>query len=341
MHGGSVLDRTCHSNADPREYDRGLSETHVRLPVPPTAQHVPAAVEQVLLSPGRPLEPSLRASMESTFRHDFSRVRMHADSPAHASAAGLRAAAYTVGPHVAFARDAYDPASEAGRRLIAHELAHVVQQSRGHGRSGEAEAEREAAQVADRAAAGRDAEPVRATPVRIARQPATATAERELEVEAVEVGGKSYVLYQTEVRTGGSSSWLANNPGNMDYTPDLVEWGAYEGKKLKWGKHRFAIFPNEEAGLHAVQRFLRKHQGRRDITLMMNLFAPAGDLSNDPQLYAKRVASALGVPLGTLVSDLTDEQLAVFASTIKDVEGWKPGQTYPRGDPALPEQARR
>ena len=74
---------------------------------------------------------------------------------------------------------------------------------------------------------------------------------------------------------------------------------------------------------------------------MMNLFAPAGDLSNDPQLYAKRVASALGVPLGTLVSDLTDEQLAVFAATIKDVEGWKVGQTYRRGDPALPEAARR
>jgi hypothetical protein len=107
------------------------------------------------------------------------------------------------------------------------------------------------------------------------------------------------------------------------------------------GKHRFAIFPNEETGLRAVQRFLRKHQGRRDITLMMNLFAPAGDLSNDPQLYARRVASALGVSVGTLVSDLTDEQLAVFASTIRDVEGWTKGQTYRRGDPALPDEARR
>ena len=208
-------------------------------------------------------------------------------------------------------------------------------------RRDQGDAEREAAQAADEASAGRRVTPLSATPVRIARQPATAAAERELEVEAVEVGGQSYVLYQTEVRTGGSSSWLANNPGNMDYTPDLVEWGAYDGKKLKWGKHRFAIFPNEETGLSAVQRFLRKHQGRRDLTLMMNLFAPAGDLSNDPQLYAKRVATALGVPVGTLVKDLTDEQLAVFASTIKDVEGWTKGQTYQRGDPALPEEARR
>ncbi len=292
-------------------------------------------------SPGRPLEPTLRATMESRFGHDFSRVRVHADGLADASAEVVRARAYTLGSHIAFARGAYDPATDAGTRLVAHELAHVVQQSRTHGSCGEGEAEREAAHTADAAAAGRRVAPVRATPLRIARQPITAFAERELEVEAIEVGGRSYVLYQAEVRTGGSSSWLANNPGNMDYTPDLVAWGAYEGKRLKWGKHRFAIFPNEETGLRAVQRFLRKHQGRRDLTLMMNLFAPAGDLSNDPQLYARRVATALGVPVGTLVKDLSDEQLAVFARTIKDVEGWTKGQTYRRGDPALPEEARR
>jgi uncharacterized protein DUF4157 len=278
----------------------------------------------------------LRAAMESRFLHDFSRVRIHADSAAEESAAALGARAYTVGPDIAFARGAHDTASDAGRRLVAHELAHVVQQTRGHGSGDEGSAEREAAEVAD----GRRAAPVLRTPVRVARQPVTAPAERELEVQAVEVAGQSYVLYQKEVRTAGSSSWLANNPGNMDYTPDLVDWGAYEGKKLKWGKHGFAIFPNEETGLLAVQRFLRKHQGRRDITLMMNLFAPAGDLSNDPQLYSKRVAAALGVPVATLVQDLTDDQLAVFAGTIKEVEGWKVGQIYPRGDPALPAGAR-
>lgn len=301
---------------------------------------VPAHAMQVVRSPGRPLEPKLRATMESTFAHDFSRVRVHSDDFADASAAALQARAYTLGPHIAFARGAYDPTTEAGRRLVAHELAHVVQQSGGHGASGEGEAEREAAQTADAAEAGRRVAPLKGTPVRIARQPATAFAERELEVEAVEVGGRSYVLYESEVRTGGSSSWLANNPGNMDYTPELVGWGAYEGKKLKWGKHRFAIFPNEETGLRAVQRFLRRHQGLRDLTLMMNLFAPAGDLGNDPQLYARRVATALGVPVGTLVKDLTEEQLAVFARTIRDVEGWVKGQTYARGDPALPERAR-
>ena len=116
----------------------------------------------------------------------------------------------------------------------------------------------------------------------------TAPAEREHEVEAVVVGKQTYVLYQKEVRTAGSSAWLANNPGNMDYTPELVAWGAYEGKSLPWGQHRFAIFPDEGTGLVAVQKFLRTHQGMRDIKLMMNMFAPAGDLKNDPDKYAKR-----------------------------------------------------
>jgi hypothetical protein len=291
-------------------------------------------------SPGKPLEPALQAEMGLRFHYDFSRVRVHDDRAASELAAEHRAQAYTIGSEIAFARGAHDTRSEAGRRLVAHELVHVVQQGRPNGAHGVHDAEREAAQLGAAAAAGHSVAPVRATPVRMARQTVAGEAERELEVEAVEVDGKSYVLYQKEVRTAGSSSWLANNPGNMDYTPELVDWGAYEGKKLKWGAHRFAIFPNLETGLRAVQRFLRKHQGQRDLTLMMNMFAPAGDLGNDPQLYAKRIAKALNVPLGTLVKDLSDEQLAAFADEIKAVEGWKEGTTYRRGDPALPESAR-
>jgi hypothetical protein len=291
--------------------------------------------------PGVPLEPALRAELEPRLGHSFGRVRIHADSAAGESAAALGARAYTVGPHIAFASGAYEPGSDGGRRLVAHELVHVVQQDRARTSSGAVAAEREAAQLGDAAAAGRRVAPVMATPVQIAAQEATATAERELEVEAIEVAGRSYVLYQTEVRTGGSSAWLANNPGNLDYTPDVVDWGAYEDKKLKWGAHRFAIFPNLESGLGAVRRFLRKNQGRRDITLMMSMFAPAGDVDNDPDRYAKQVAAAVGVPVGKLVRDMSDEQIARFAEAIKTVEGWTEGTTFRRGDPALPEQARR
>lgn len=172
----------------------------------------------------------------------------------------------------------------------------------------------------------------------------TALAEREREVEAINVGGTNYVLYQTKVRGGGSSSWLANNPGNLDYTADTVAWGCYEDKALIWGKHRFAIFQDESTGLAAVRGFLRKYQTIRDITLMMNLFAPASDWKNNPTQYSEKVAKRIGPPVTvhTLVKDLTDDQIRLFAEAIKDAEGWKPGPVndVPRGDPSLPESVR-
>src|SRR5215471_8708809 len=187
-----------------------MSGTHDVVRVPPKAAP-PVPAERMRRSGGRPLEPKLRAEMESRLRHDFSRVRIHADPAARESAAALRAQAFTVGEDISFASGAYDPGSEAGRRLVAHELVHVVQQSRPHGAAGAVAAEREAAQAGDAAAAGRRAAPALSTPVGIARQAVPGVAERELEVEAVEAEGRSYVLYQREVRTAGSSSWLANN----------------------------------------------------------------------------------------------------------------------------------
>jgi hypothetical protein len=69
--------------------------------------------------------------MESRFGHDFSRVRVHADAKAAESSLAVNALAYTVGEHVVFGPNRYDHATDAGRRLIAHELAHVVQQQAG------------------------------------------------------------------------------------------------------------------------------------------------------------------------------------------------------------------
>jgi len=89
---------------------------------------VPGQVEDVLRSPGAPLAAADRAEFEQRYGHDFSRVRIHADSQAAASARALQAQAYTVGPHVAFGTGRYAPGTPAGRALLAHELAHVVQQ---------------------------------------------------------------------------------------------------------------------------------------------------------------------------------------------------------------------
>ena len=87
-----------------------------------------SGVRQTLDSPGQPLGESLRPAMESQFAFDFSKVRIHTDSRAAASAKSLNARAYTVGNNVVFGPGRFAPNTTEGRRLLAHELTHVVQQ---------------------------------------------------------------------------------------------------------------------------------------------------------------------------------------------------------------------
>lgn len=89
----------------------------------------PASVHRTLSSPGRPLDPGTRSDMESRFGHDFGNVRIHNDSQAGQSARDIHAHAYTSGDHIAFAPGKYQPESCSGRELLAHELAHTVQQA--------------------------------------------------------------------------------------------------------------------------------------------------------------------------------------------------------------------
>jgi Domain of unknown function (DUF4157) len=89
---------------------------------------VPGAVSDVVATPGRPLEPAARTFMEPRFGRSFGDVRIHDDRRAADSAAQIHAEAYTLGRHVVFGAGRYAPSTESGRRLLAHELAHVVQQ---------------------------------------------------------------------------------------------------------------------------------------------------------------------------------------------------------------------
>ncbi|MCX5561516.1 DUF4157 domain-containing protein [Streptomyces sp. NBC_00038] len=79
-------------------------------------------------SRGRPLDPVNRAFTEPLFGQDFSQVRVHTDERAAESARSLGALAYTVGQDIVFGANQYQPHDRAGRSVIAHELAHVVQQ---------------------------------------------------------------------------------------------------------------------------------------------------------------------------------------------------------------------
>jgi hypothetical protein len=90
---------------------------------------VPAIVHDVLRSSGQPLETGTREFMESRFGQDFSGVRVHTDSRAAESARAVNALAYTVGRDVVFDSGRYAPKTQAGQKLMAHELTHVVQQN--------------------------------------------------------------------------------------------------------------------------------------------------------------------------------------------------------------------
>lgn len=89
---------------------------------------VPPIVHRVLRSPGQPLDTATRAVFEPYFGHDFSGVRVHTDTKAAESARAVNALAYTVGRDVVFGAGQYAPFTGPSRKLLSHELVHVVQQ---------------------------------------------------------------------------------------------------------------------------------------------------------------------------------------------------------------------
>jgi hypothetical protein len=80
------------------------------------------------ISAGHALPEAVRADFEGRFGHDFSHVRVHTDAAAGESAEQIHALAYTVGRHIVFAPGRYAPQTREGKGLLAHELAHVLQQ---------------------------------------------------------------------------------------------------------------------------------------------------------------------------------------------------------------------
>jgi hypothetical protein len=80
---------------------------------------------------GEPLAPDLRSEMEGRLGADFGDVRVHRDAAASDSAKSVSANAYTVGQDVVFRSDQWNPTSSEGKRTLAHELTHVVQQATG------------------------------------------------------------------------------------------------------------------------------------------------------------------------------------------------------------------
>ncbi|MGW5472333.1 eCIS core domain-containing protein [Streptomyces chartreusis] len=124
----AVLRRCGDRPCDCADDERPATTLRRSATTPVPATEVPPVVHEVLRSPGHPLPSDTRAFFEPRFGQDFSGVRVHTDVTAAESARAVQAKAYTVGSDIVFAHGTYAPESPVGRGLLAHELAHTVQQ---------------------------------------------------------------------------------------------------------------------------------------------------------------------------------------------------------------------
>jgi hypothetical protein len=166
---------------------------------------VPPIVHEVLHSPGQPLDATSRAFMEPRFGHDFSRVRVHTDERAAESAGAVNALAYTVGHDIVFAASQYPPLTREGRKTLAHELTHVVQQSDGGGSAGVV-----------RMQISSPAEPHEREAERVADAVADESAEQERLAVSTKVSSRSAMRLQRLIRQSLVTCPAGQNPFNAD-----------------------------------------------------------------------------------------------------------------------------
>jgi hypothetical protein len=116
------------------EEDKEKKESPVRLKASMSAGgavggEAPPIVGDVLGSSGRPLDEGSQMFFGPRFGRGFADIRIHTDATAVESARSVGALAYTAGRHIVFGAGQYAPSTSAGKALLAHELAHTVQQT--------------------------------------------------------------------------------------------------------------------------------------------------------------------------------------------------------------------
>lgn len=122
-------------------------------------------------------------------------------------------------------------------------------------------------------------------------------------------------------RTGGSSSWRNNNPGNIRKSKIARTFGAI-GETDAW-----AVFQSEEDGLNAIVKLLRsKNYKNLSIKDAIYRWCPFGDGKNNPANYSKKVSNMTGLSAEIKINELNDTEIRRVANAIKKQEGWKPGR---------------
>jgi hypothetical protein len=307
----------------------------------------PPIVHDALNSPGQPLDSGARAFMEPRFNHDFSRVRVHAGPLAAESARAVGAQAYTVGQDVVFDHGRYAPSTTEGKRLLAHELSHVVQQagassSRGDLKIGsesdpsEHEADKTAEHIVNRGANGSPLQGIAPSPVKLARQekdPADAGAPADdgnnQSTELTDQDAKNCTpLYLQKLCiyiVGGFN-------GDRSGVPDDAEWArlnkgcrdesGYDGQDVALSDNEKAMLRNPTCSRSTHKDALAKARSDR-IADALKRSANYGSFSEefvriaqDPFFRASLVVAITGYVLLWIVPEPVFSKLAAALSTI-------------------------
>lgn len=231
---------------------------------------VPRIVHDVLRELGSPLDAATRTAMEQRFGHDFRDVRIHTDHRAAQSARAVDAAAYVVGRHVVFGEGQYRPTTAAGTSLLAHELAHAVQQ-RGAGRGGQSLSIGSASSPLEREADAAAHDALRG------RAPKLQAGVEQVPVIRRQCGGKplppcetGYVSVPSDSAIGSAvGQWIGlqyrQSRGVSSYM--LVDWWVYgaRGKTGTIGSSLLAVDPYVLGALQATPDWGRSGTQRVDI----------------------------------------------------------------------------
>jgi hypothetical protein len=250
-------------------------------------------------SAGRPLDEGTREQMESKLGHDFADVRIHSGEEASKAAVSAGARAVTTGRDIVFGPGFYNPTSHEGKALLAHELAHVVQQNEQGGRSASSvEAESEAREAGASVAAGHAATVTSSANAPAQLQPLSEEEKRRLS------GGttpgfdleKQRAALQRQIVFGGQGTAgpLAPQAQPMAEVPPPQKQPGEEGKKpdaVAEGAKKFADAAKRDPIVKGLRNWVSKVQP----------FVPEKDMKkalNDGMDAGLKEASKAGIKAG-------------------------------------------
>ncbi len=335
---GLALQRACAACAADGRTDLPVDE-EMKIVQPKTSAGsgaaAPPPIDPLPSSRGDPIDPPARAYFETRLGHDFSGVRIHRGADAHNKATAFRALAFTVGRDIVFADGQYAPHSEPGRRLLAHELVHTVQQAGGGIRRvlpsrvtvsrPDDPAEREADRIADHVVRGADRPwpHVRSVPAAgistVQRKCATCEEEeKELHVQRAPDDQAQAGADDPAIASALDNEIVAANVGASQNDDLLLRASATRLRLLLSTRTRAPL--KTQADLDAFVADCKRRSTTELDTL--GAYSPDGvelalatHIKGFPLTWSGRIQSALtlGVDPGTLITDWAKSFLALIA----------------------------